>query len=647
MAMSITRWALLTAAILLLFVPPSADFLESTVEFGFDPQPGEDVLLNTAAIAVGGLIVLFFFWSRFNEWPSEITTADVTDFLEAPPSYCTTWGRYQIYHIFYVGVASVIYLLIVRFPFLVEFLTNILHQSSDELVFAEPGSSPTFDITMSTTAAAGYAAAFMIGVWTSLPVLGERKLRTYCHESAAVPREARSRISQFHSGRSAFVPDKAALERLMRSDAGEFLSERPFRGEDVHRWSFAARAEYMWMQIEAETNDRFTRARARHSKELRRVRSEMGEIRTQALRLIEDERRAIQELTGDAAHSSAEALKLLKLDQDEAERLPDELAAAAIFKQDFKEREQALLARYRRIYSVLLRIMVTTTLAAFRSEKERRSQIERLGFRLPGKSPELIPAGAVPVSIAVGFMVIGFPTFLFWLTAGSLRTLLPHLIDVGGASASVNLTPVEELVLVPKVRDIFFWSLIGAIMHTLAICAAFVMVRGGAEDVVEFRTRRRTALERWDAMATGFIGGFFINVVFMMVVAIAAGRPETIAKLGPWALVPAVTAALLALHLVSPEKSRLGALTLAIGQGVATATMAVLVTFFVGSGAGIASTNLLVFGIYAAVTAGLTGIALGVISPLLAAVGEQEDLEGATPGAGEERVEAHTLLSPG
>lgn len=224
-----TRWLLFAAALLLIVIPPSPDFLKSTMAIGFAPSERESVLLDAVAVLVGGLIVLLFFWHRFNEWPPGGETAGDTEFLEVPPSHCTTWGRYQVYHVFYIGIAIAIYLLLVRFPFLVEFVTGLLYPTSDARAFAEPGQKAVVDIQMSTTTAAGYAAAFMIGVWTSLPVLGERRLRAYCHGSAAVPREARNRIKRFHSGRSVFSPEDDAVERLMRSDVGEFLSEHSFQ----------------------------------------------------------------------------------------------------------------------------------------------------------------------------------------------------------------------------------------------------------------------------------------------------------------------------------------------------------------------------------------------------------------------------------
>jgi len=194
-------------------------------------EPFIDLFKTSPTLTIqifSGIFVLgLFYFNKFNTW----TGKENHFFKSSPPRHFTTWARYISYAILYTLIIESTYLLILVIPEILRIFAEhlgirLLSNLSDE------------DFTKYLPV---WVLVFYIGILPNTPGLRELELilRYRLHKLAFIPAEARALVQQFVENPAFFRPDKAEAQKMVENISEVIGSNQSVMRPDnslEHKW---------------------------------------------------------------------------------------------------------------------------------------------------------------------------------------------------------------------------------------------------------------------------------------------------------------------------------------------------------------------------------------------------------------------------
>jgi len=472
------------------------------------------------------------------------------DFGKAsPPRHFTTWARYVSYAFFYTLIIETVYIVLVTTPEILNVLAEFL---KDPQLKALSERTNTGSLPL-------WVLVFLVAVVPELPGLRttEIMLRQTLHDDAFIPAEARALVQQFLVKPSCFQPHQDRASEVAKELREQLPQAQDFSNPDnriEHRWFKLA---YLRKGIDEWKGKRVvSRFFSACRKDYATCEDLYGQLKTD-IRIYSDK-------------------KAVMTDREYLERLSASIAET--------------------LDRLLVRTYEFISCGVLATEKMHNRRME--SFAQFGLYPYYRPG--IPI------MLDSIIKTTFFVLVSTLLVTTVFLLHQGKSfHHSIALSVI--------------WSVVFILMQGFCIFGAVLLYRrlSMSQRLGKQATGDTFVIGPIAHASFGFIMGFFIGFVIVLLNAkvflLAGGTwSEVVAKVWPWALIPATTSGFIVYYLSSVKKERnrwFDAVFLGVSSALIAAIATALIPLSPGSGSSAP------FMVYSVVTCGLAGLGIGFIFP--------------------------------
>lgn len=221
--------------------------------------------------------------------------------------------------------------------------------------------------------------------------------------------------------------------------------------------------------------------------------------------------------------------------------------AQQVFNWSFKPRQMELLSRYRRLRKRIELLLITLVLASDRSAGERVQRFKNFGFPLK-TTTSAIPPYMLAVTFVAVFLVCLASTLIYWGVQEYLPSFSGMIPDTGLVQEVTSQQDISANLKIDEPQKAVIWSAIGASMHMLAMFIAQMAWNLVPHPSYQKNQEQKRMSTYMKATVSGFVFGFFANVVLYFFLGILMGSPELLENNWEWSLLGGTTGAFLLLQ---------------------------------------------------------------------------------------------------